>query len=357
MKKVVHMTSVHAPNDDRIVHKECVSLLNAGYDVSLVYLGECKEVVDERLHYVCAGKKQSGRLGRMVGGGWSVFRVALNLHADLYHFHDPELIPAGIVLKWLGKNVIYDVHEDVPKQIMSKEWIPENIRHCVSGAVSVMERLAFHFLDGVVVVHEALLERVKKYHHHVVVVHNYPIYLRNNLPETRITEFVWLGGLDAIRGANELNQAFQTSGVLHIIGSVENETVFAKNDHVILEGSFPMREAQEKASSYFCGLVTFLPVPNHIHALPIKMFEYMSLGIAVIASDFPLWREIIEKVRCGVLVNPQDPEDIASAIRWLLENPNEAADMGRRGWEAVNKNYNWSNEEKVLLDFYHEILA
>ena len=357
MKKVVHMTSVHAPNDDRIVHKECVSLSNAGYDVSLVYLGECREIVDNRLHYVCAGAKPGGRLMRMVGGVWSVFWTALRLHADLYHFHDPELIPAGIVLKLFGKKVIYDVHEDVPKQILSKEWIPVRMRRCVSAIVSVAERIALRFMDGVVVVHEDLLNRIQKYHKNVVTVHNYPIYLLDSIPEKRIHEFVWLGGLGAIRGASELNEAFHDAGILHIIGSVEDETVFTKNDRIILEGSFPMREAQEKASRYFCGIVTFLPFPNHTHALPIKMFEYMSLGMAVIASDFPLWRAIIEKVRCGVLVDPQRPDDIAKAIRWLMENPDEAANMGRRGWEAVNKKYNWMHEEKVLLDFYHEKLS
>ena len=356
LTRICHMTSVHAPDDDRIAHKECVSLVNAGYEVSLVYLGTCREKVDERIHYVCAGEQSVGRLCRMSAGVWKVFWAAWHLHADVYHFHDPELILAGIVLRLSGKKVIYDVHEDVPKQIMSKEWIPKRLRKGISMMVALLERVAIPSFNGIVVVHEDLLKRISKYHSRVVVIHNYPIYLYEDLPSTRKMEFVWLGGLGRIRGDKELNQAFQEEGTLHIIGDVENKEIFTGNNHVILEGSFSMRDAQIRASKFFCGLVTFLPVPNHIHAIPIKMFEYMSLGMAVIASDFPLWREIIGKIGCGILVNPQEPNEIVNAVRWMQAHPQEARKMGDRGLEAVKGDYNWKHEERILLDFYQEII-
>jgi glycosyltransferase involved in cell wall biosynthesis len=104
------------------------------------------------------------------------------------------------------------------------------------------------------------------------------------------------------------------------------------------------------------GLVVFHPVPNHINAQPNKLFEYMSSKIPVIASDFPLWRKIVEKTGCGLLVDPLKPEEIAQAIQWLLENPDEAQAMGERGREAVQSQYNWSIEEKKLLQMYKELL-
>jgi glycosyltransferase involved in cell wall biosynthesis len=100
------------------------------------------------------------------------------------------------------------------------------------------------------------------------------------------------------------------------------------------------------------GMVLFHPEPNHIDAQPNKMFEYMSAGIPVIASNFPLWREIIEGAKCGICVSPLDPEEIAGTIRWIIEHPAEAKQMGKNGRRAVEERYNWDIEEKKLLGFY-----
>lgn len=106
----------------------------------------------------------------------------------------------------------------------------------------------------------------------------------------------------------------------------------------------------------FAGLVTLHPVPNYLDALPVKMFEYMAAGIPVIASDFPLWREIIESSQCGVCVNPMKPEEIAQAVDRLVNNPAEARQLGENGRRAVLDRYNWAVEEKKLFQLYEYIL-
>jgi glycosyltransferase involved in cell wall biosynthesis len=100
------------------------------------------------------------------------------------------------------------------------------------------------------------------------------------------------------------------------------------------------------------GLVTLHPVANYLEALPVKMFEYMAAGIPVIASRFPLFRDIVEGGHCGLCVDPVDPQAIASAIDYLVTNPDIAKLMGENGRKAVLEKYNWSGQALKLTDFY-----
>jgi glycosyltransferase involved in cell wall biosynthesis len=121
-------------------------------------------------------------------------------------------------------------------------------------------------------------------------------------------------------------------------------------------GSLNMKKVMQVLNQSIAGLVTFHPLPNHINAQPNKMFEYMSAGIPVIASDFPLWSEIIVGNDCGLCVDPLNPQAIAEAIDFLCENPMEAERMGKNGLRVVKEKYNWSTEEKNLINLYNKVL-
>ncbi len=355
-----HMTCVHKPNDDRIVLKECVSLLNAGYNVSLVYLGDLNEIIDKRINYVCAGKQLNSRQARMTIGVWKVFCYAVKLNAKIYHFHDPELIPIGIILKLLRKKVIYDVHEDFPKQILSKYWVPNKCRLFLSKIARLIEKLADTFLDGIVVVLPSIGENFKNINN--VCLYNYP--LKNELNSNvewgnRELFFLYAGGLSKIRCVDEISDAIgKTEYELFLAGEFEDDETKKKilnKKNVVYKGYLNREEIKYLYSKAYCGLVLFYPVPNHMQAQPVKMKEYMAAGIPFIASNFPEWENFVKKYQCGICVNPLDISAISEAMKWMIHHPNEAKKMGENGKNVIESYYSWENEEKKLLELYKNI--
>lgn len=352
--KIAHLTSVHGLFDTRIFHKQCRSLESAGYEVHLV-VSTAKDAEVDKV-FIHAVSQSGGRIKRMLLTGLRVYRKALQIDAAIYHIHDPELIPFGLLLKRRGKIVIFDSHEDYPADIFSKRWIPRHIRGCVSRMFSILERYAYPKLDALVVVHQELAKRISSLQPNTVIVHNFPLVDSDFTPRpVRNQKFVWLGMLNKIRGSDQIDAAVLgfSNITLDIIGSTGG--LKFKADNINTLGSFEHAIAMDMAGHYLAGLVTYLPEPNHIDALPNKLFEYMALGLPVIASDFPKWRRIVDDAACGILVDPMDPAQIRAAMDWMYQNPQLAMEMGLRGREAVLGKYSWASEEKVLLGLYKEL--
>ncbi len=303
---------------------------------------------------------------------WEVYRAAIRQKADLYHFHDPELIPIALLLRAQGKKVVYDVHEDVPRDIESKEYLPPRLRRPIGWIIERLEAVSARCLSGLIAVTPTIAERFKPLNSNTVVIHNYP--LRGELtppPEMtwnqRSSSVAYAGGILPDRGIRELIAAMDLLPEgLHATLSLAGEffpASFADElgqlsgwKKVRVLGLLDRAALASTLRNVRAGLVPFLPEPNHIHAMPHKFFEYMSAGIPLIASDFPLWRQIIESVGCGLLVNPCDPAAIAQAIQYVLTHPKEAEIMGHRGRRAVEDHYNWGREEQKLLQLYADLV-
>lgn len=120
-------------------------------------------------------------------------------------------------------------------------------------------------------------------------------------------------------------------------------------------GKISRTEVNELYGIARAGIVIYQPAANHMEAQPIKMFEFMAAGLPVIASDFPLWKGIIEGSGCGISVDPRDSEAVRLACMVLIENPERAQELGKNGKKAVDEKYNWTNEEKKLLKLYEEL--
>lgn len=367
MPKITHLTSVHPRFDTRIFHKMCTSLKANNYEVTLVVADGKKDEVLNGVSIFDVGSSKSRR-DRMMNAPARVLAKALELNSDLYHLHDPELIPIGLKLKRLGKRVIFDSHEDVPKQILSKDYLSKPVRWVVSRSYSSYEARTCRKLDAIIAATPVIRDKFLSINKNTLDVNNFPLLheLENQTSWTQKKEEVcYVGGISQIRGIQEVCTSMglvRSNTRLNLVGDFNvpslQEAVSRTSgwQKVNSLGFLDRKDVKAVLERSVAGLVTFHPLPNHIHAQPNKMFEYMSAGIPVIASDFPLWREIIEGNNCGLLVDPLDPSEIAQAIDTLVSNPEMAKQMGENGRKAVETKYNWTIEESKLLRFYEDIL-
>lgn len=364
--RIVHLTTSHRWDDVRIFAKECVLLAKNSYDVRLIAPGPLGSIVCNSV-LVRRVRQARSRRERFLAMPWRVTFAAIKEHPDLCHFHDPELLPFACILKCLGFRVIYDAHEDVPALVWDRSWVPGFLKPLVARVVDMSERLMSRCLDGVVAATPNIAVRFPQ--NKTVVVQNFPIQDEvwgcDEVYQERPLEIVYIGSMSEVRGVREMVRAmgFLDDLSVRLVLAGEIQPVRLKDELKVLPGwervdhlgVIPRDALRKIVSRARAGLVLFHPYPNHMNAQPTKLFEYMSAGIPVIASDFPLWRKIVIANRCGILTDPRDPEAISRAIRWIITHPDEAADMGRNGRKAVQMLYNWETEGRKLLGFYRSL--
>lgn len=360
--RVCHVTSVHPWNDGRIFRKECTSLAKK-YDVFLI-APNVEEKVVNNVHI--KGVELSPSRIRRIGQLSRVLKVMKSIDADIYHLHDPELISIGVKLKKKGKIIVYDSHEDTPADIALKPYLPKWFRDSLSKVYALYERNVLKRYDALVTVTPSIVERLKNINRNTIQVTNYPLYQDLSQGRTFNNNICFAGGVSAswmhgniIDSLSKIDVQYQIAGpakkdyINHLSqrnnwGKVKYHGVI---DHSKVIDLYHQSIAGMALYDYNGYLGTEGTLGN------TKIFEIMQAGIPFIATDFRLWKEIVDKYKCGICVNPRNVVDIENAIKYLLENPEEAQRMGDNGISAFKKEFNWNTQESLLFDLYQKLLT
>lgn len=364
---VYHLSSVHIRSDVRVFYKQCVSLAKAGYKVHLVVADGKGD--EKKLGVVIHDLgKPKGRLSRMLFVPAKIFWKAWIARAEVYHFHDPELLPVGLLLRLCTKaKVIYDAHESYPDDLLYKDYLSTWLRRLASFSIRYLENIVAKHLSAVITVTDYHAKRFKRLNKATYTICNYPLlsewsaFLDTDTPRTA-SSICYVGNITRKRGLGILLQAIQNLDLtLHLAGGYEpasyRDELMAMPawNKVVEHGYLARHEAISLMAASQIGVMLFLPEPNHINSLSTKVFEYLAAGCAVLVSDFPVYRSLISDSGCGCCINPEDPKEISMAIQELLAEPAKLNEMGQRGKQLIRDNFNWETQESLLLSVYDRL--
>lgn len=368
--KVCHITSVHNRYDGRIFKKQCNSLEAQGFEVILLVNDLLENEIIEGIKIISTKKQTNSRLSRFIYSRSVLLNRAIEIDADIYHLHDPDLLPIGNKLKKTGKKVIFDSHEDFPIDISEKEWIPRIFRKVISKMYMIYEKKSIKNYDAVITVSPHILDRLKKINPKTFMITNYPI-----LKESRLcSNCSYESRKNIICFAGSVNKDWGHHVVMDAIEEIENIMYIlvgpSSDSYISL-----LAEKKAWAKTDYRGVVNFSDVQEIYNESRIgiaihytksldgkgtlgntKLFEFMEAGLPIICSDYPLWCDIVKKYNCGISVNPKDSNEIKRAIEYIISNPREAEKMGQNGVKAVHTEYNWDTQTPILLNIYNELL-
>lgn len=361
---IAHLTTVHPRHDTRIFSKMCRSLAASGHAISLYVADGRGDEHRDGVAIIDIGQA-ANRLIRASLTTARMWRIAQRNGHDIFHFHDPELIPGGLLASRLGHCVIYDIHEYYRLHFHRTSGLPSGLRWLLAGGYALMERWATAWLDACIVVSPHMLKDLHP--RRAAVVAN---YVRNDefqpgsIPFTqRPRLFCYVGVLSQERGVAAMVEAAAEATVsLTLAGKwyppsfrtlMSTKPGWSAVEDLGVIGRDQMQSLLEQAQA---GLIIHDFHGDEEHASSNKLFEYMAAGLPVIASDIQFAREVISRHHCGLLISPPtDPGAIAAAITWILEHPEEAERMGRAGRRAIEREYSWDQEANTLLGLYKDL--
>jgi glycosyltransferase involved in cell wall biosynthesis len=365
MKNVCIITTVHSAFDDRIFYKEALSLNENGFHVMII--AQHPEDIYHLGIYIKAIPEITKKIKRILFSPIYVIRLARKSKADIFHLHDPEIYWLGLILKVFFKGkIVIDIHENYHRIIKSKVYkrIMQLIVVCFYKAY---ERICISCASAVIYAVSDIRENHQQVKINNEVIKNFPeIHILAGVRKTHLKQqIIYIGDITIDRGIVETIQAFnlvRQHGFdvnLKLIGPIHLERKYIqqsqKNKHIHFTGFLKREEVIKEIRLSDVGICLLHPKNNYLYSYPVKIFEYMACGIPVLASNFTVFQEIVEKNKCGITVDPFDIKKIASSMMFFLKHPERANEMGKNGIKAIRENYNWSNEMHKLIQLYKKL--
>lgn len=370
--KICMLTTAHSPLDDRIFYKETISLKKISSDIVVIAPFDKETYEENGIRIV--GVKRSKTLYERYKLVDKVIEKAIEEKADVYHFHDFEiLLKVFKIKKYLpNSKIIYDVHEYYPDMIRMSKKIPAFLKPFGTIYVNKIEERAARRFDYIITTDDYNKDRFRKLNKNVDVIYNFSEFtIKENVNITKEYDVIYQGGISVERGAINLVKAISIAQKkkedikMIFVGTfddaeTENSVLnYIKENKLENNIKYLGRVHHNEVENYIrksrMGVVAFLPFPRYAKNIPIKQFEYMSCGIPVIGGYLPSVKRFVIAYNSGIIVDPTSPEDIANAILKILNNPNLEYELGQNGVRAVNEEYNWGNMENKLLGIYKKL--
>jgi len=371
--RVCHIICAFRRYDTRIFWKQCRALARNGFDVVLITNDELCEEIKEGIRIIPSGFRHTSRIKRIIFSRKFNLHKALEINADIYQIHDPEFIPLALKLKKRKKCIVYDSHEDFPRQILEKDWIPRFLRRIISSIIQIYFKFNLKKFDAIFTVTPHIAARLSTTSDRVKVVTNYPVVENNFTPfteeeySTRGKRILYSGTIYRSSLQENILKALSDLNAVEyiLVGSIDKRyesdltqlDFFGKVNFIEYVPREELFEIYRQAS---VGIAVFDYSPNlgyKTGSLGVnKIFEYMYFGLPVICTDFLLWKAFIDKYNCGICVNPHNIHEIRQAIIYLSNNVHEAFLMGQNGRNAIINEYNWGTQEKIYLDTFSSLM-
>jgi glycosyltransferase involved in cell wall biosynthesis len=369
MVRVCYFTSKPS-SDVRVFEKECTSLVKAGYEVYLVS-PNAKEEIKNGVHIVGVPFQKKGNFARLFLLPKLLYKRALSINADIYHFNDPTSLYYGSKLKRKGKKVIFDSFEDHPTLTLEHKELPLFARNLLSRIYSIYEFQQCKKFDGLILCYHWTQERLNNACKNNQLIFNFPI-VKLNLPELNDRP----GFNSAVCYAGLFSEMWNIENIINALTKLKNvQFNLAGHGSDSIMQKFKRNEGWRRVnylgqirreavydlvyskSLIGMALLDYIPLckGNIGNLSNNKLFEYMLAGLPVICTDFILWKEVVEKNNCGICLNPRNINEIVNAVKYLSENPIIAKQMGQNGRKIVMEKYNWECEEKKLIEVYQSL--
>ncbi|GAA3340791.1 glycosyltransferase family 4 protein [Curtobacterium pusillum] len=362
---IVHVSSAHPWVDNRVHLREAAAAAAAGYRVRLIAVESELTAPATGVDVVLIPRRR--RVRRMVLSTAQALLLALRSRARVVHLHDPELIWTIPVLRLAGRTVVYDAHEDLPDQVWGKDYLSHRQRAVFAALSHVLLRIA-GTANRVVAATAWTGRRFPAAR--TLAIHNFPLARPEDASqrdlEARPAVVAHVGLLSKDRGIDVISAvgdeaAFPDDWRIEMVGSIDSATSTDRlrtaeaNGRVRHRGVVGPMEARDLLLDARIGVVPFRRTPVTDQIFPTKLFEYLAAGLAVIATDVPLWRRLLEGVECVTFVPADDPAAIAAAVRRYADDPELLRVHGAEARRAAER-FTWAPEAARLVAMYDELL-